>query len=84
MISLKDKQINLQKLKSLHPVLPKPVDQVTLHIKENKVNLPVMTGTDGKKLIDIQSLYAKGGVFCYDPGYMYTGSCLSSITNLTD
>jgi len=53
MTSIKDTQINLEKLKSLHPQLPKPVDQVTLHIKDTKINLPVMTGTDGKKLIDI-------------------------------
>jgi len=37
----------------VHPQLPKPVDQVTLHIAEKKINLPVVTGTDGKKLIDI-------------------------------
>ena len=31
-------------------------------------------------MIDIQTLYAKGGLFCYDPGYAYTGSCVSAIT----
>lgn len=28
-------------------------------------------------------MYAKSGVFCYDPGYTITGSCVSSITNAT-
>ena len=42
-----------------------------------------MTGNDGNILIDIQTLYAKAGVFCYDPGYTITGSCLSSIANAT-
>lgn len=31
-------------------------------------------------MIDIQALYAKAGLFCYDPGYAFTGSCMSSIT----
>lgn len=26
-------------------------------------------------------MYAKAGIFCFDPGYAYTGSCASSITN---
>lgn len=25
-------------------------------------------------------MYAKGGLFCFDPGYTYTGSCMSAIT----
>ena len=39
-----------------------------------------MKGKDGLQFIDIQALYAKACVFCYDPGYAFTGSCMSSIT----
>lgn len=51
-----------------------------IHYKDKQVDLPILDGTDGKKMIDIQTLYAKGGLFCFDPGYANTGSCVSAIT----
>ena len=31
-------------------------------------------------MIDVRSLYTKSGHFTYDPGFMCTGSCMSTIT----
>lgn len=75
-----DKKLKLKKLESIHPVLPKADEKCIIHYKDNKIELPILQGTDGSKLIDIQTLYGKGGLFCYDPGYTYTGSCMSAIT----
>jgi citrate synthase len=44
------------------------------------VDLPLLTGTEGPKVIDIRRLYAETGYFTFDPGYMATGSCASTIT----
>lgn len=44
------------------------------------VDLPVLTGTEGPDVIDVRTLYAKTGKFTYDPGFMSTASCRSSIT----
>jgi citrate synthase len=42
--------------------------------------LPVLAGTIGPDVIDIRPLYAKTGMFTYDPGFMSTASCKSAIT----
>src|SRR5215469_17181649 len=44
------------------------------------VDLPVMEGTIGPKVIDVRRLYAQTGYFTYDPGFMATAACRSSIT----
>src|SRR3954465_7483993 len=44
------------------------------------VELPVYKGTIGPDVVDIRKLYAQTGMFTYDPGFMSTGSCQSSIT----
>jgi citrate synthase len=44
------------------------------------VQLPVLGGTIGPHVIDIRKLYAQTGYFTYDPGFMATGACRSSIT----
>src|SRR5574341_2029382 len=44
------------------------------------VELPVMSGSTGPDVIDIRSLYAKTGMFTYDPGFLSTASCRSAIT----
>ena len=45
-----------------------------------QIELPVMEGTVGPRVIDIRRLYAETGCFTYDPGYTSTGSCESRIT----
>jgi len=44
------------------------------------VDFPVLGGTVGPEVIDVRSLYGKTGKFTYDPGFMSTASCRSSIT----
>ena len=44
------------------------------------IELPVLEGSVGPKVIDVRSLYAKTGYFTYDPGFMATAACRSSIT----
>jgi len=44
------------------------------------IDLPVISGSVGPKVIDVRSLYAKTGYFTYDPGFMATAACRSSIT----
>src|SRR6201987_4333948 len=44
------------------------------------VDLPVIDGTVGPKVIDVRKLYAQTGCFTYDPGFMATAACRSSIT----
>ncbi|PPD04437.1 MAG: citrate (Si)-synthase [Methylobacter sp.] len=43
-------------------------------------DLPVLTGTTGPDVIDIQELYKNTGMFSYDPGFTSTASCCSKIT----
>lgn len=45
-----------------------------------QIQLPVMEGTVGPRVIDVRRLYAETGCFTYDPGYTSTGSCESRIT----
>ena len=41
---------------------------------------PILSPTKGPDVIDINTLYAKTGMFTYDPGYLSTASCTSTIT----
>ncbi|MFN0161372.1 MAG: citrate synthase [Burkholderiales bacterium] len=44
------------------------------------LDLPVYKGSIGPDVVDIRALYGKTGKFTYDPGFMSTASCNSSIT----
>ncbi|MBW1668343.1 MAG: citrate synthase [Deltaproteobacteria bacterium] len=44
------------------------------------VELPVVTGTEGEKALDISKLRQETGLITYDPGFANTGSCKSKIT----
>src|SRR5437764_4876967 len=44
------------------------------------LDFPVLAGSTGPDVIDIRPLYAKSGMFTYDPGFMSTASCTSAIT----
>lgn len=44
------------------------------------IELPVLKGTMGPDVFDIRKLYAKSGMFTYDPGYISTASSSSKIT----
>ena len=53
---------------------------LTDSVSNKSVDLPLLSGTEGPKVIDIRRLYAETGYFTFDPGYMATGSCASNIT----
>src|SRR6266436_3067020 len=44
------------------------------------LEFPLLTGSMGPEVIDIRTLYARSGMFTYDPGYLSTASCSSAIT----
>ena len=44
------------------------------------IELPVYQGSVGPDVLDIRKLYGQTGMFTYDPGFMSTASCQSSIT----
>jgi citrate synthase len=44
------------------------------------VEFPILAGTIGPEVIDIRALYGKTGKFTYDPGFMSTAACDSTIT----
>jgi citrate synthase len=47
-----------------------------------EIELPVVTGTENEKAIDIRKLRAQTGYITLDPGFKNTGSTMSSITYL--
>jgi citrate synthase len=44
------------------------------------ITVPILSGTVGPDVIDIRTLYGKTGKFTYDPGFLSTAACKSSIT----
>ncbi|MDP1653839.1 MAG: citrate synthase [Rhodocyclaceae bacterium] len=52
----------------------------TLTYNGKTTELPVYQGSIGPDVIDITKLYAQTGAFTYDPGFMSTAACKSSIT----
>src|SRR3989454_5281568 len=44
------------------------------------IEFPVLSGSIGPDVVDIRTLYAKTGMFTYDPGFLSTASCSSKIT----
>lgn len=57
-------------------------DKAKLVLGEKTVELPVFTGTEGERAVDITKLRAESGFVTLDSGYMNTGACTSSITFL--
>jgi len=52
----------------------------TLKLDEKEITLPVLTGSEGEKAIDIAKLRADTGHITFDDGFGNTGSCTSKIT----
>jgi citrate synthase len=53
----------------------------TLKLPDGKtLEFPVLPGSVGPEVVDIRALYGKSGMFTYDPGFLSTASCSSSIT----
>ena len=58
------------------------VETAKLTYQGKTYEFPVIEGTLGEKAIDIGSLRKETGLITFDPGFMSTGSCKSSITFL--
>jgi citrate synthase len=44
------------------------------------IDMPVYQGNIGPDVVDIRKLYAQTGMFTYDPGFLSTAACQSTIT----
>jgi citrate synthase len=57
-------------------------NQATLSFSNGSpsVEMPVYSGSVGPDVVDIRKLYAQTGMFTYDPGFLSTASCQSTIT----
>src|SRR4051812_34886072 len=55
-------------------------EKVTISYGGKSLDLPVITGSENEKAIDIAKLRAALGIITMDPGFMNTGSCQSSVT----
>ncbi len=52
----------------------------SLKLGDQQLELPILEGSIGPQVIDIQKLYGSTGHFTYDPGFTSTASCRSEIT----
>ena len=55
-------------------------DKVKFVYGKDTVELDVVGGTLGPKVVDIRKFYGDTGMFTFDPGYTSTASCESKIT----
>jgi len=55
-------------------------EYITLNYNDQSFKLPLLTGSEGEKSIDISNLRSETGLITLDKGYANTGSCTSSIT----
>ena len=53
---------------------------VKLLLQDKEIDLPLLKGSKGPEVIDVRSLYSKSKLFTYDPAFLSTASCRSSIT----
>ncbi len=51
-----------------------------IKLGDKEYDLPILTGTEDERAIDIRTLRKKTGHITYDPAYVNTGACRSSIT----
>ena len=55
-------------------------DTARLEIEGKSYELPIVTGTEGERSIDIGDLRGETGLITLDPAYKNTGSCSSAVT----
>lgn len=56
------------------------IGRTQIQLGDKAVTCPVFKGSEGEKAIDIAALRKETGAITYDPGFVNTGSCSSSIT----
>jgi citrate synthase len=57
-------------------------DKAKLILGDTTYELPIFTGSEGEKAVDVTKLRAESGYVTLDSGYMDTGACTSAITFL--
>jgi len=58
------------------------IGAASLRIGDQRLDLPIVDGTEGDSALDIRSLRSTTGLITLDPGYGNTGACTSAITYL--
>ena len=58
----------------------KPAGTATFTYGNKRLDLPVLSGTEGPNVVDIRKLYGEADLFTYDPGFTSTASCESDLT----
>ncbi len=58
----------------------KPAGTATFTYGNKRLELPVLSGTEGPDVVDIRKLYGEADLFTYDPGFTSTASCESDLT----
>ncbi len=70
--------------KNLVTVAGSAVEKDSVTLTNNRTGesyeFPILDGSEGPSLVNISNMYAKTGMFTYDPGFTSTGSCKSAIT----
>ncbi|MFI4983894.1 MAG: citrate synthase [Rickettsiales bacterium] len=74
------KLFKLNKAKNASLETPKRKAKLIIDGVDKPIELPIISGTHGPDVIDVTQLYGQTGMFTYDPGFMSTASCDSSIT----
>ena len=69
-----------QKLPASAKPVPTMNETASLQYRDQKVELPVVIGTENEVSVDISELRNKSGIITLDDSYGNTGSCLSAIT----
>jgi citrate synthase len=55
-------------------------DKAVLIVGDKRVELPILVGTEGERVVDIRRLREQTGLITYDPSLGNTGVCQSAIT----
>ena len=55
-------------------------EEAVLKIADKELILPVITGTENEKAVDMRTLRSQTGYITFDEGFGNTGSCQSEIT----
>ena len=80
MKTLKKKLLSKMTSKNLEDQEKKPLHAKLILPDSKTIELPIREGALGPSVIDVRELYAQTDYFTYDPGFMSTASCDSSIT----
>ena len=77
-------KFNYCKKRNNHPLESgKSMEKVEFTINGKTIELPVITGTEKEKGIDVSQLRTDTNYITYDPSYANTGSCASDITYIS-